>query len=92
MKVILTHFKPLFHLYTPWKEKKTSGCIEMELWLGMGSESVHYRWQYISNYIPAFKNELLSIRECLVRKPAFIATLEKEIRIQFRMRVPNLRK
>lgn len=43
-------------------------------------------------YIPAFKNEYLSIRECLVRKPAFIATLEKEIQIQFRLRVPNLRK
>ena len=34
----LTYFKPVFHLYTPWKRQKTkgflvfSGGIEMEHW------------------------------------------------------------
>ena len=36
---ILTHFRPMFHFYTPWKHQKTggflmfSGDIEMEHWL-----------------------------------------------------------
>ena len=40
--LFLTHFKPLFHFYTPWKQQKTSGFqmflggIEMERWLKMG--------------------------------------------------------
>ena len=39
---ILTHFRPMFHFYTPWKHQKTggflmfSGGIEMEHWLKMG--------------------------------------------------------
>lgn len=39
---ILTHFRSVFHFYTPWKRQKTivfqaiSGVIEMEHWLEMG--------------------------------------------------------
>ena len=38
---LLTHFKPMFHVYTPWNHQKTrgflksSGCIEIEQWLKM---------------------------------------------------------
>ena len=36
----LTHFKPMFHFYTPWKQKTGgflmfSGGIEVEHWLKM---------------------------------------------------------
>ena len=26
----LTHFSPMFHLFTPWKRQKTKGDIAME--------------------------------------------------------------
>ena len=38
----LTHFRPMFHFYTPWKRQKTfsfsvvSGGIEIEHWTKMG--------------------------------------------------------
>ena len=41
-KKSLTHFQPMFHFYTPWKQQKTggflmfSGGIEVEHWLKMG--------------------------------------------------------
>ena len=40
--LILTHFKPVFHIYIPWKDKKISGFQmssrdkEIKYWLKMG--------------------------------------------------------
>ena len=45
----LMNFEPTFHFYSPWKRQKTrsfltfSGGIEMEHWLDMGWNVIHYR-------------------------------------------------
>ena len=42
-------------------------------------KNVHYCRQLLKEYNPSFESELLSIRECLVRKAAVISKLDEEL-------------
>ena len=57
-KMWLTHFRPMFHFYTPWKYQKTSGgltflgCIEMD-WNGLNHTwfSTKNKWNLVKQVI-----------------------------------------